>query len=910
LYDVIETDKYIGIVIEYASGGELFDHILAHRYLKERDAAKLFSQLVSGVWYIHQKKIVHRDLKLENLLLDRHRNVIITDFGFANRFEHRSDDLMQTSCGSPCYAAPELVISEGLYVGSAVDIWSCGVILYAMLAGYLPFDDDPANPDGDNINLLYKYIVNTPLSFPDYISNDARDLLSMMLVPDPAHRSNLASIMAHPWLTLHAPLFQRTVEELEQAAKEQMEAKRQAYQKQIQAAAAQQQQQQQQQQPLGRSNSRSRGQDGTKVRGAGGHHHPEYLYETSAEQVQQRRAGTLLDDDPFAPPMAATSSMPADDGKRNRDEGGRKVSASGTSAGAVPSPTKGGDKKGAGGFRHTIQVEYDNHPPEDEQQMPSSGLAPPRRASSKRKDQQTPDGGDVRLANVPPPDSSAAPAVSASPTRERSKTKRRPSAASAAKPLPPPPSSPGAPAASNELPMSETNTLVGSAGLRVGEVPSANGSMDSQSSKRSKHRKGLSMDRIGLGKIFGVASPSSSAQPQPDPSQPINGDGAGEEPQPAPPPPLSGGSVKQKRPSTLQLLSGRLTPKASDASNKNSFLLGGGGDRGSRRNTLTSMMTKRGKASRQAALDNTTTPSKEKIEAEREKSETTEPTLHPPPTPSPQTESPLMKDGDTPLMSSSNNASNSDFRIGRGISASTNKARKVMQWFRSASRGGGRDGDLPPDLATVPVDPILPLSSPDGIERGTTPTQANFVLPPVPLAAAESSAVPPVRVSITPPERSTTPTPGRAESLASRMRRSVGLPPPTVKGVLRIHHGAMDKRAITTKLPAEVMKHMGDVLIELGIYISPESEFKFRCVRPKRMLGIMRGLGGPPPGPGAPMALNMMGSAASNGVGICCYYFFFDFYVWLLCYRWTSEGFLFHLIPRLAEWVGGCSKDC
>ncbi|KDQ17126.1 hypothetical protein BOTBODRAFT_106198, partial [Botryobasidium botryosum FD-172 SS1] len=170
LIDVIETDKYIGIILEYASGGELFDHILAHRYLKERDACKLFAQLISGVSYIHEKKIVHRDLKLENLLLDRNRNVIITDFGFANRFEHRADDLMQTSCGSPCYAAPELVISEGLYVGSAVDIWSCGVILYAMLAGYLPFDDDPANPDGDNINLLYKYIINTPLTFPDYIS--------------------------------------------------------------------------------------------------------------------------------------------------------------------------------------------------------------------------------------------------------------------------------------------------------------------------------------------------------------------------------------------------------------------------------------------------------------------------------------------------------------------------------------------------------------------------------------------------------------------------------------------------------------------------------------------------------------------------------------------------------------------
>jgi protein-serine/threonine kinase len=237
LYDVIETDKYIGIILDYASGGELFDHILAHRYLKEKDACRLFAQLISGVWYIHERKIVHRDLKLENLLLDRNRNVIITDFGFANRFEHRSDDLMQTSCGSPCYAAPELVISEGAYVGSAVDIWSCGVILYAMLAGYLPFDDDPANPDGDNINLLYKYIVNTPLSFPDYISPEARDLLSIMLQPDPQRRADLSLVMQHPWLAPYAYLFDKTIEDLEASAIESHRAKRQAYQRQMRNAA-------------------------------------------------------------------------------------------------------------------------------------------------------------------------------------------------------------------------------------------------------------------------------------------------------------------------------------------------------------------------------------------------------------------------------------------------------------------------------------------------------------------------------------------------------------------------------------------------------------------------------------------------------------------------------------------------
>ncbi|CAO3620161.1 unnamed protein product [Cunninghamella blakesleeana] len=218
LYDVIETEKYIGIILQCASGGELFEFILAHRYLKEKDASRLFAQLISGVHYMHQKHIVHRDLKLENLLLDRHRNIIITDFGFANQFSSTRDDLMSTSCGSPCYAAPELVISEGLYVGTAVDIWSCGVILYAMLCGYLPFDDDPENPDGDNINLLYKYILNTPLAFPDYVSHDARDLLKKMLVPDPAKRCSMDIIMLHPWLAPHRHLFDKTVYDLEMEA--------------------------------------------------------------------------------------------------------------------------------------------------------------------------------------------------------------------------------------------------------------------------------------------------------------------------------------------------------------------------------------------------------------------------------------------------------------------------------------------------------------------------------------------------------------------------------------------------------------------------------------------------------------------------------------------------------------------
>ncbi|KAI9319639.1 kinase-like domain-containing protein [Dichotomocladium elegans] len=218
LYDVIETERYIGIILECASGGELFEYILAHRYLKEKDASRIFAQLISGVNYLHQKNIVHRDLKLENLLLGNDRCVVITDFGFANQFSSSKDDLMSTSCGSPCYAAPELVISEGLYVGSAADIWSCGVILYAMLCGYLPFDDDPANPDGDNINLLYKYILNTELAFPDILSNEARDLLQKMLVPDPTKRCTIQTIMEHPWLNEHRALFEKSIAELEKDA--------------------------------------------------------------------------------------------------------------------------------------------------------------------------------------------------------------------------------------------------------------------------------------------------------------------------------------------------------------------------------------------------------------------------------------------------------------------------------------------------------------------------------------------------------------------------------------------------------------------------------------------------------------------------------------------------------------------
>lgn len=225
LVEVLKSGKYIGIVLEYASGGELFDYILRHKYLKENIAKKLFAQLVSGVDYMHSKGLVHRDLKLENLLLDKHKNIIISDFGFVNSYNQSKNDYMKTSCGSPCYAAPELVLTQSPYAGRKVDIWSLGVILYAMLSGYLPFDDDADNEDGADIVKLYKYICSNPLTFPEYVSPLARDLLRRIIVPDPAKRIGMKEIKNHPWLAPHASLLSVTQPEWDGLRTEDIEVK-------------------------------------------------------------------------------------------------------------------------------------------------------------------------------------------------------------------------------------------------------------------------------------------------------------------------------------------------------------------------------------------------------------------------------------------------------------------------------------------------------------------------------------------------------------------------------------------------------------------------------------------------------------------------------------------------------------
>jgi 5'-AMP-activated protein kinase catalytic alpha subunit len=136
LIQIIETKTDIHLIMEYADGGELFDYIVKKKRLDEQEAIFFMQQIVAGVEYIHKNGIVHRDLKPENLLLDQNRMLKIVDFGLSNQY--KPGERLKTACGSPCYAAPEMIAGKK-YECLNVDIWSCGIILYAMLCGYLPF---------------------------------------------------------------------------------------------------------------------------------------------------------------------------------------------------------------------------------------------------------------------------------------------------------------------------------------------------------------------------------------------------------------------------------------------------------------------------------------------------------------------------------------------------------------------------------------------------------------------------------------------------------------------------------------------------------------------------------------------------------------------------------------------------
>ncbi|KAL4641839.1 MAP/microtubule affinity-regulating kinase 3-like isoform X2, partial [Arapaima gigas] len=199
LFEVIETDKTLYLVMEYASGGEVFDYLVAHGRLKEKEARAKFRQVLlcanfrlslAMLQYCHQKRIVHRDLKAENLLLDADMNIKIADFGFSNEFT--MGNKLDTFCGSPPYAAPELFQGKK-YDGPEVDVWSLGVILYTLVSGSLPFD-------GQNLKELRERVLRGKYRIPFYMSTDCENLLKRFLVLNPAKRGTLEQIMKDRWI--------------------------------------------------------------------------------------------------------------------------------------------------------------------------------------------------------------------------------------------------------------------------------------------------------------------------------------------------------------------------------------------------------------------------------------------------------------------------------------------------------------------------------------------------------------------------------------------------------------------------------------------------------------------------------------------------------------------------------------
>ncbi|KAJ1569700.1 hypothetical protein HK405_006526 [Cladochytrium tenue] len=189
LYDVLETDREIVLCLQYVDGGELFDFIVAHPKLSEKTARKLFRQILSAIDYCHSSSIIHRDLKPENVLLDNKQQVKLIDFGFVNLYDPQ--DVLSTFCGSPYYASPEM-ISGVRYIGPEVDIWSLGVILFALLTGFLPFRDSVAAE-------LCRKIVAAEFEIPPFISEDAADLIRSILKSDRFKRATMEQIRHHCW---------------------------------------------------------------------------------------------------------------------------------------------------------------------------------------------------------------------------------------------------------------------------------------------------------------------------------------------------------------------------------------------------------------------------------------------------------------------------------------------------------------------------------------------------------------------------------------------------------------------------------------------------------------------------------------------------------------------------------------
>ncbi|CAK8560620.1 unnamed protein product [Lathyrus sativus] len=190
IFEVMASKTKIYIVLELVDGGELFDKIATHGRLKEDEARSYFQQLINAVDYCHSRGVYHRDLKPENLMLDTNGVLKVSDFGLST-YSQQEGELLRTACGTPNYVAPEVINDRG-YVGSTSDIWSCGVILFVLMAGYLPFDEP-------NQIALYRKIAKAEFAFPPWFSPEAKKLLKSILNPNPLTRIKIPELLEDEW---------------------------------------------------------------------------------------------------------------------------------------------------------------------------------------------------------------------------------------------------------------------------------------------------------------------------------------------------------------------------------------------------------------------------------------------------------------------------------------------------------------------------------------------------------------------------------------------------------------------------------------------------------------------------------------------------------------------------------------
>lgn len=190
LFETFETGRHILLVMELCAGGDLLNYVRKRKKLEEASAKYLFKQLIEGLGYLHSKNVLHRDIKLDNILLDGKGMVKIADFGVSKQV--RTGEIMREQCGTPAYIAPEIIRDRG-YSGFKADLWSAGVVLYAMLYGTVPFK-------ANNMQDLHKLILAAKYNLKDEISESAKSLLRALLEPDPVKRLTIKQVLTHPWM--------------------------------------------------------------------------------------------------------------------------------------------------------------------------------------------------------------------------------------------------------------------------------------------------------------------------------------------------------------------------------------------------------------------------------------------------------------------------------------------------------------------------------------------------------------------------------------------------------------------------------------------------------------------------------------------------------------------------------------